>query len=1424
MKKRVLSAFLSLCMMLTMVPAALAVDDTEGSTTDTSNEDQSRTSDVASIGGSGYGTLQSAFETATSGQVIQLNTDVTLATGIDVTKTVTLDLNGHTIASSGLAFNVSEENVLFTIQDSGENRGSITSSNTNNLIQVSGGELVVDGGELSNDWYVIYVSQAGKATVKDGVLTSQVASVLSTNGSSIDNENYSGNAVMNVEGGTLTSTGDVTIYVPAGTLNVSGGNIRGATAIYSKSGTTTITAGTITSESTNVGFQHSGSGCNATGDAMVVEACGYPNGEPIVRISGGTFTSTNGSAVAYYQYENNEAKEISITGGTFSSDVSNYVATNYECVKDSTSNTYSVKKIEDKLVVDTDTTEDGKVSGTLEGTFAGDSTDDSGEGVTADDNSVNVDLTTTPSSSNTTSATLSITAETAKSLAEGDATLTVQSDVGTVELPQSAVGKMKDVASDVTVSITKNNDNTDDKIKASYTVEVKADGKNLLPESAADNGTIVITVDKPAETDNTSLQAWYAVENNGSMVYVKELDMQNTDDNKVAISIDHLSTIVLTDGTPSAKAVATVTAADGNKTYYANFDDALSAVTTNGGTVDLLDNVSMTAGMTISGAVTINGNGKTITGKAADASVNFKVESGTFTISNVTLDGFGSNAATDSGIAVIKVESGKENVEVNATNVNITNFCRSAYDIRSGEFTITGGKIDSGVGPNDGDSNTRITKGIMAGYGSGTVIGMISNLVIINSASNYSDWSAGGIEIYKNAEVKISKCDISGVENGISVDNYYSVGGGSATGAVVSVENTTVSATNDAIRVYGSGGSANNETASVSVNGGSYTGDIAIINGSDSTDKDGETIGIDNATINGDIDNANGSIGIINSTVKMNSENPTDVVFVNCKDGAGNAITNATVGAGKVAMVNGVQYDTLQAAVEAAPNGATVALLADVTLSGSGKGDTQGLLTINKSITLDGNGKTITATDVTADADDKGPSMINIEGGANVTVRDLTIDGKEVGENPTDNTKHGLNVYGDTTSVTVENVTIKNGNGYGIVVNGAQATINGLTTSANGWGGINVDSKSGAASLIVKDADISEENSIKFEKSTGATSSPKGKIEGGTFQYIVNDIGGDELELTISGGKFATGTYDGAIDVGDYLAPGLSIDGDGSVYRPSGSTGSGGGGGSTGYAVSVSGGINNGSVTVSPKNAAKGATVTITVTPDAGYELDTLTVKDASGNAIDLTRKSDTTYTFEMPSGRVTIDATFAETSTTPSNPFADVAANAYYADAVLWAVENDITDGTSATTFSPNASCTRAQMVTFLWRAAGSPEPQSAENPFADVASNAYYADAVLWAVEQGITTGTSETTFSPNATVTRGQTVTFLYRDAGSPAASAAGTFTDVAADAYYAAAVQWAVSEGVTDGMTSTTFQPDGNCTRAQIVTFLYRYLVA
>ena len=258
----------------------------------------------------------------------------------------------------------------------------------------------------------------------------------------------------------------------------------------------------------------------------------------------------------------------------------------------------------------------------------------------------------------------------------------------------------------------------------------------------------------------------------------------------------------------------------------------------------------------------------------------------------------------------------------------------------------------------------------------------------------------------------------------------------------------------------------------------------------------------------------------------------------------------------------------------------------------------------------------------------------------------------------------------------------------------------------------------------------------------------------------------------------------------------------------------------SGNRVSV-GSVDNGRVTVSPSRAPAGTQVTITVRPDRGYELSSLQVETTSGDDVDVTRRGDGRYTFTMPREAVRVIAVFTEIAEGPAVSFADVSPDAYYYDAVLWAVEQGITNGTSATTFAPNNSCTRAQMVTFLWRAAGSPAATGA-NPFADLSADAYYYDAVLWAVQQGITNGTSATTFSPDATVTRGQTVTFLWRYAGSPAVSGSG-FADVAADAYYAGAVAWASQQGVTSGTSATTFSPSNNCTRAQIVTFLYRYMV-
>lgn len=273
------------------------------------------------------------------------------------------------------------------------------------------------------------------------------------------------------------------------------------------------------------------------------------------------------------------------------------------------------------------------------------------------------------------------------------------------------------------------------------------------------------------------------------------------------------------------------------------------------------------------------------------------------------------------------------------------------------------------------------------------------------------------------------------------------------------------------------------------------------------------------------------------------------------------------------------------------------------------------------------------------------------------------------------------------------------------------------------------------------------------------------------------------------------------------------------VKKPSPSSSSSSSSSRPSYSITTPDKTENGSVNISSTSAKRGSIVTITVTPDAGYVLDKLTVTDKDGKDVALTKKSDTEYTFVMPAGKVEITPSFVKQAEEPSRVFVDVKTGDYFYDAVQWAVEKGITNGTSAETFSPEAPCTRAQIVTFLWRAAGSPEVNYAMD-LSDVAGDAYYAEAVLWALSEGITTGTSADQFSPDATCTREQAVTFLYRAAGSPAVSGESAFEDVGADAYYARAVVWAAQNGVTNGISQALFGTGSDCTRAQIVTFLYR----
>ena len=338
---------------------------------------------------------------------------------------------------------------------------------------------------------------------------------------------------------------------------------------------------------------------------------------------------------------------------------------------------------------------------------------------------------------------------------------------------------------------------------------------------------------------------------------------------------------------------------------------------------------------------------------------------------------------------------------------------------------------------------------------------------------------------------------------------------------------------------------------------------------------------------------------------------------------------------------------------------------------------------------------------------------------------------------------------------------------------------------------------------------------------TGGTFSfdPSTKVKNNGTDYIVKRAGseGAYTYTVLAKSGLTSGVYltnpSGALASNYYVSS--TANGVWTVSYSAPSSGGGSSSSSRRYDVSAPS-VKHGDVTVSPKSASKGDTVTITAKPDSGYQLDDLTVTDKNGKELKLTDKGNGKYTFTMPASKVEIKATFVKEVET--SPFSDVSTSAYYYEAVKWAQEKGITGGIGNGLFGPNQPCTRAQIVTFLWRAAGSPEPK-AMSSFADVSTDAYYAKAVAWAVENGITTGTGDGKFSPDATCTRAQSVTFLFRAIGKLVDSKA-EFSDVLTDSYYANAVAWAVENGVTNGIGDGLFGPDNSCTRAQIVTFLFR----
>ena len=537
------------------------------------------------------------------------------------------------------------------------------------------------------------------------------------------------------------------------------------------------------------------------------------------------------------------------------------------------------------------------------------------------------------------------------------------------------------------------------------------------------------------------------------------------------------------------------------------------------------------------------------------------------------------------------------------------------------------------------------------------------------------------------------------------------------------------------------------------------------------------------------------------------------------------------------AEINGTPYDTLEAAIAAAEENDVIQLLRDVELDATGLANSQSALTISRSVTLDGGGHRLFAKEgtfaVTGD-NGGGPSLVNVQDGAAVTLRDITLDGGSAA-------KHGLNVYHAGT-LSLENVTISNCRWYALVVNNTELSVNGLTTSGNQWG-INIDQGS---RVTLSNAEIVEGDSVVFEgqdgsgsltvesgsfqniKTQGASTGGTLTINGGTIASVSNEAGADVAitggtvtgqvsnsgsgSISVTGGSFTTADVEAFVDPDQTVILTLDPAG-GSCQVKTLAVASGAAVGTlpvpvreghrfTGWSTAASGGtavtedttfdaaatlyaqweqesssgdsdsgdtdgdylitvdrVSGGTLRVNPGRADKGDTVTITVTPKSGYELKKLTVTDSRGDAVETRSAGEGRYTFVMPGSRVSVSASFARAEEPEKLPFTDVSNSAYYYDAVLWAAEEGITSGVTGSTFAPDALCTRGQAAVLLWRANGAPQV-SQEHPFRDVAEDAYYEDAVSWAVHGGVTQGTTGSTFAPDETCTRAQIVTFLYR----------------------------------------------------------------
>ena len=853
-----------------------------------------------------------------------------------------------------------------------------------------------------------------------------------------------------------------------------------------------------------------------------------------------------------------------------------------------------------------------------------------------------------------------------------------------------------------------------------------------------------------------------------------------------------------------------------------------------------------------------------------DTTATIKVPNG----KNATLDLNGKTLTNKTGEHTIIVENGATLTITGNGIVDNVSHGKGAI-VNSGEVTLNGGTFKRSAekgtySPNGNGGNSWYT---IANYGTME----INTGVTVENAGGYSSMIRNGGDVTADCNLTIEGGNFAGGINTVKNDSFgvLTINGGNfsntAQYVIMNWNKAEITAgtfrtldTASAVLFTSAYGGDANTIGKLSISGGEFkhasdTQEM-IVDHYDETNKG-------NAVVTGGKFDADISKYI-----------PTD--YVQSADGTVEKLgeTNA------VAKVGGTYYKTLADAVAAAQDGDTITLLKDAELTSTlnlAKNitiDGQGKYTIKaaNSFTVGSDNKTycvlyvsgeVTLKDVTVNGNEKCRVIFCDKG-------KLTIDGATITNGKAPNFIGGVYMT-SSASFEMKSGSItgnKNAKGYqndeylqyssdlwiGANANGALTAINGGTignvfVNANAWSASNPGSftmNGGTVTNLYVEHDANYGATFKYNdgtiehlylsKENGNGQSievtpVKGVIYNGgvkeqdlvTLTMKYNDGATADSTYNVASGTTITlptprrsgYTFNGWYDGSKFYAAGASYTvsatvtlnaswsyiSSGSSYDPT-------------YSVSTPSKTEHGTVTVSPKSASKGDTVTVTVKPDSGYVLETLTVTDKNGNELTLKDKGDGKYTFTMPSGKVEVKATFMEDNSM-LNFFYDVPNNAYFYEAVKWAVKNGITTGVGNDLFAPEQPCTRAQIVTFLSRAAGSPEPKGAASGMTDVVSGSYYEKAVAWAIENGITTGTTTSTFSPDATCTRAQAVTFLARALKAKAASAA-EFSDVPTDSYFADAVAWAAANGVTEGIGGGLFGSDNDCTRGQIVTFLYR----